>query len=227
MSGEIFVCGHSLGAADAALYALSRVQRGLRVDGLYMFACPRPGDSAIRTYLRPVPLTRSIKNIGDGVTDVPFDVHVKEMGWAYCDTMPFEHIHETPSFADYIADPFFAHHHITHYQNGVHKMPAEGGAIGIDEAVDLVARLYQTIASVDWTWIDPTDGEVWAVQAMPNGARLAIRRGSKTLMGDWLREDFDFTQEEKYGARVSRGFGKGVWPVEAALDAALAMPIAP
>lgn len=214
----VFIAGHSLGASDASLYALSRVKRGLRVDGLYLFACPRPGDAAVRSGLRPVPLIRSIKNIGDGVTDVPMDVHIKEQGWAYCDANPFEHIHEEPSFLDYMTDPFFAHHHIDHYVNGVHKMPAEGGAIGLNEAVDLVARLYDTADG--WTWINPVDGLYWAMMTMPNGARAMIRRGSKTGR-DWFSEDFDFTQEEKYGAHVSRGFGAGVWPVEPQLDDAL------
>ena len=38
MSDEIFIAGHSLGAADAFLYAYSRTMRGLRVDGIYAFA---------------------------------------------------------------------------------------------------------------------------------------------------------------------------------------------
>lgn len=219
MTGEIYCAGHSLGAADAAIYALSRIKRGLRVDGLYLFACPRPGDAALRAGLRPVPLILSVKNIDDGITDVPMDVHVKEQGWAYCDANPFEHIHEKPSFVDFLTDPFFAHHHIQHYVIGTHKLPAVGGAVGSNQAVDQVALLYET--AVGWDWINPVDGLWWGMRRFPNGARLMIRRGSKTGK-DWFNEDFDFAQEERYGARVSRGFGAGVWPVEAALDAALA-----
>ncbi len=220
MTGEVFLAAHSLGAAEVALYALSRVKRGLPVDGLYLFACPRPGDAAVRAGLRPVPLIRSIKNIGDGVTDVPIDAHVKECGLAYCDAMPFEHIHQTPSFIDFLTDPFFAHHHIFHYQKGVHaNLPAEGGAVGVNEAVDEVARLYETTEG--WDWINPVNGLYWACRHFHNGARLMIRRGSKTGK-DWLTQDFNFAQTEMYGARVSLGFWSGVGPIEAQLDAVLA-----
>ena len=43
MTGEIYIGGHSLGAAEAYEYAYSRVKRGLRVDGVYCLAPPRPG----------------------------------------------------------------------------------------------------------------------------------------------------------------------------------------
>ena len=216
----VFIAGHSLGAAEAALYARSRVKRGLRVDGLYMFACPRPGDGRIGADLHGVvPVMRSLKNEGDGVTDVPLDVHVSSLGWDYDDVIPFETFQKPPPLTDFLLDPFFAHHHIAHYVAGTYGLPAGPGAIGVNEAVDQVNRLYDTADG--WTWINPVDGFYWAMWTAPTGAKLMIRRGSKTGR-DWFGQDFDFGQIDVQGAKVSRGFWSGIEPIENELDAALA-----
>jgi predicted alpha/beta hydrolase family esterase len=47
MTGEVFIGGHSLGAARAYEYAYARVVRGLRVDGIFALAPPNPGCAAI------------------------------------------------------------------------------------------------------------------------------------------------------------------------------------
>lgn len=43
----IFYVGHSLAAARAHLAAFGRIRRGMRVDGVYAFAPPNPGDRHI------------------------------------------------------------------------------------------------------------------------------------------------------------------------------------
>jgi len=58
------------------------------------------------------------------------------------------------------------------------------------------------------------------MKIMPSGAKLMIRRGSKTGT-DWLAEDLDFTQIDVFGAKVSRGFWKSVASVQNQLDAQL------
>lgn len=216
--GPIFIGGHSLGAADAALYAYSRVARGLRIDGVYLFACPRPGSDEIGRALRGVPTLASIKNDHDGITGVPFDVHVMAQGWDYGDVAPFDLIRETPSFADFILDPFFSHHHIDLYQAGINRLAPTSAAISLQQAVDECAALYNTDRG--WDWINPVDGLWWAM-VKAGDARLLIRRGSKTGR-DWLKEDFDFGQVDYHGARASRGFLAGVVPIEAELDRVLA-----
>lgn len=218
MSDEVYIAGHSLGGADALLYAYSRVKRGLRVDGVYAFASPRPGNRAIADGLVASGVL-SVQNADDDVTWVPFDAHAGEMGWDYVDGAPFKVIRQPASWSDFLLDPFFCHHHIALYQAGVHaQIAANGYPVGVNEAVDEVARLYDTADG--WNWINPVDGLYWAMQRLPNGARLMIRRGSKTGR-DWLTEDFDFSQTEVYGAKVSKGFWSGVGPVQDKLDQAL------
>ena len=211
-----------MGAADAALYAHSRRVRGLRVDGVYLFACPRPGDGNVAASLSIIreggaPVV-SVQNADDDVTWVPFDAHAGEMGWDYVDAAPFTGIAEPAPWSDFLIDPFFCHHHIALYVAGVHKLAANGAAVGINQAVDEVARLYDTADG--WDWINPVDGLYWACRRFPNGAKLMIRRGSRTGR-DWLTEDFRFDQWDWYGARASVGFCAGIEPVQAALDAEL------
>lgn len=220
MGGKCFIAGHSLGAADAALYAYSRVKRGLRVDGVFLFACPRPGNAVIGANLKnaAIPL-RSIRNLGDGVPDVPLDVHAAQFGWAYANVAPFEMIDEPPSFAAFMADPFFAHHNISLYQMGAHELPQGSLDITLGQAVDEVARLYTD--TTDWNWISTANGLYWSMVRFPNGASLIIRRGSVTGR-DWLGEDFDFNEIGLFDARVSNGFWLGVGPIENELDATVA-----
>jgi Lipase (class 3) len=216
---SVFLGGHSLGASDAALEAYSRVRRGLPLDGLFLFACPRPGDHVVWDTLAAakVPIL-SVVNDQDGVCDVPFDVHVQQLGWSYERAPIAPEIFEAPSFADFLADPFFAHHHIQLYQRGTNKLEAGSLAITNQQAVAQVARLYDP-STAGWDWINTTDGLYWGMVKIGD-ARLMIRRGSKTGT-DWLNEDFDFNEIDLYGAKVSQGFWAGVGPIESELDKAL------
>lgn len=213
MSGEVFIAGHSLGAARAYEYAYSRVMRGLRVDGIYALAPPNPGCAAIGAALAHVPVVTAVKNGRDLVPDVPVDIEL--LGEQYVQPRPFVEIHEPPAPGDV---DFLARWHRTGlYVAGVHKLQATGAAIELAPAADLVARLY--LDADDWDWINPVNGAWWAMRRMPSGARLMIARGSATLL-DWL-DDFDATMVDVMGARMSAGFWAGIEPVQDMLDAQL------
>lgn len=217
MSDEVFIACHSLGAADGELYAKWRRENGLRVDGMYLLASPMPGNAAVGAGLAAdVPVLRSIKNGPDYVTDVPFHIAVADLD--YEQVAPFEAINEPPNVGD--LDVLFRWHHIELYQAGCRKLPDNpAAAVSLADAADQVARLYTDPNG--WDWINPVDGVYWAMKRMPSGAKLMIRRGSKTGM-DWLIEDLDFTMIDVMGARASRGFWAGVDAVKELLDKVLA-----
>jgi pimeloyl-ACP methyl ester carboxylesterase len=210
LSGAVFLAGHSLGAARALLYAWSRLRRGLRVDGVYAFAPPNPGDRFIgETYALggfSHVVKRSFKNRRDLVCDVPVDRLT--LGEEYVQPWPLEEMNEpSPGIGPW------SDHYMQLYWQGAHKLPLTGAAIEPGAAADQVVALYQGLTG--WDWCDPTDGQVWALRNL-NGAKLMIARGSATEL-DWL-DDFDALQTTVMGARVSEGFWRGVAAVQDQLD---------
>ncbi len=211
---RVFIAGHSRGAAEAALYAFSRIKRGLPVDGLYLFESPRPGNQVVRDTLASIEIVRSIKNVGDPVTDVPLDLDLIDED--YEDAAPFTMINEpyTPNLPDWgPVNP----HHIELVQAGCRKLPPTGGAIDLVQAVDATYDLYNMLGH--WDWTHPEDGRYWGMRKFGDNF-LLIARGSVTGK-DWLL-NFEALQIDVLGARVSDGFWAGVAPVET-LDAALAL----
>ena len=212
MTSEVYIGGHSLGAAEAYEYAFSRIRRGLRVDGIYCLAPPRPGDSVLaNTLLASIKVARALKNRRDIVPSVPVDI--EWLGEEYVQPYPFEEIDEKPTTIGLFAD-----HNITLYAAGAQKLKPLGVSVEIGEAATQIARLY--IDDTGWDWINPVNGRFWAMKIMPSGAKLMIRRGSVTVE-DWLM-DFDAIQIPVLGANVSRGFWSGVQPVESVMDQQLA-----
>lgn len=205
----IYIAGHSLGAARAALYAFSRIKRGLPVDGVFLFGCPRPGDAVIRDTLAGVPV-RSVKNGDDPITDVPLDVELLDL--EYLNVRPFEHVSEpyTPNLQDW--GPFNAHH-IELYQEGCKALPDNGTLLG---AVQAVYDLYNLLG--DWKMTHQENGRYWGERKVGND-RFLVARGSTTAY-DWV-EDFRFAQQPVYGAQVSEGFWDGVGPIMELLDGAI------
>lgn len=213
---QVYILGHSLGAARAWLYAWSRIKRGLRVDGVYALASPNPGDSSIGATMETHQsahglIARNLLNGRDFVGDVPVDL--KMLGEEYVQPWKFTEICETPP----MPRKFAAWHSIALYQAGAHKLFPSGGVVEIGQAADIIARLYQTADG--WDWINPVDGAYCAVQGTAAGAKCAIFRGSITPL-DWL-DDFDAIQINVLGSRVSRGFWSGVAAAQDVLDAQL------
>lgn len=211
MTGEVYIAGHSLGAAEAYEYAYSRLKRGLRVDGIYAFAPPQPGDSELAKGLAAVPTIRALRNRRDPVPALPIDI-----AWLdedYVQPRAFEEINEIPS-----GYGLFADHSMSLYLTGAQKLHTRGLPAELGEAAVWVSRLYLDDPA-GWNWINPVDGLYWAMTVLPSGAKLMIRRGSHTA-ADWLM-DFNAIQIPVLGARMSRGFWSGVAPVESLLDAQL------
>jgi hypothetical protein len=217
---KTIITGHSLGAAEAVLYAYDRVYRGLPVDALYLFGCPQPGNAAIAAGISTIPVVRSIQNrVGphfpdyDLVTSVPFEAGPF---LDYAQPHPFELISEAPPPDDKWG--LFRYHHAYLYQNGVRKLPGIGAEGDISTAIDAVQNLYGGVGT--WTVENFVDGRYWGVRRLFDGSRLLVFRGSATLR-DWLH-DFTFEQISLHGARVSAGFWSGPSQSGGALDAALA-----
>jgi pimeloyl-ACP methyl ester carboxylesterase len=209
----IYLAGHSLGAAHAALAAFSRLKRGLRVDGIYLFGCPQPGDKTIGRVLSTISVT-SLKNRRDPITALPADLEL--LGEEYVPVAPFLSVDQSPP----PIDPWglFADHHSELYAAAALQLPATPALVSISDAAAAVLNLYYETGL--WSWTHFIDGQYWAVRSFPDGAKLAVARGSTTNL-DWL-QDLDFNQTTMHGARVSQGFWAGVAPVEAELDQVLA-----
>jgi pimeloyl-ACP methyl ester carboxylesterase len=210
MTGEVYIGGHSLGAAEAYEYAYSRLKRGLRVDGIYCLAPPQPGDSVLAAGLAGVPVVRALHNRRDIVTSVPIDL--KWLGEEYVQPRPLEQIDEKPA-----SPGLFKDHSVLLYAAGAQKLPPLGVSVEIGPAAAEIARLY--VDATGWDWISAVDGLYWAMKVMPSGAKLMIRRGTASVH-DWL-DDFDAIMIQVMGARVSRGFWAGVESIQLELDAQL------
>ena len=217
MTGEVYIGGHSLGAARAFLYAYSRIKRGLRVDGIYALASPHPGDKAIGQILFAAranfQAVRSLKNRRDFVLRVPEPIAF--IGEEYYQSWQLDEINETVDMS-FGLDP---DHHIANYVAGAHKVPDNpSAAIKLGDAADQIERLYTD--ATNWDWINAANGAYSSMKVMPSGARLAIFRGTASFL-EWL-QDFDAVQETVLGAKVSTGFWSGVAAVQDQLDAQLA-----
>lgn len=210
----MFIGGHSLGASRGVAYAYARVVRGLPVDGIYVFGCPRPGNRVIPNALINTPIFRSIKNRRDLVTCVPVDLEF--LNEEYVDAKKFEETNEAAPPNDRWGP--FKDHHIQLYQKGCRTLPAiDGAALSLIDAVDAVADLYEA-SSTHWDWLNAEDGRYWGMRDYPD-ARFLVARGSTTAL-DWV-DDFDATEIDVLGARISAGFWAGVGPIMDRLDAAL------
>jgi hypothetical protein len=215
----VFIGGHSLGGARAPAYAYSRIKRGLRVDGIYMLAPPKPGNHTIAQTLFSARArfqqVRSLWNGRDYVPALPIDLEL--LNEEYLPVWQSDEVYEPPAPGTPIdLDPW---HNIALYQAGARKIPDNPGvAIPLAAAADEIARLYDDVTG--WDWINPVDGAYWAMKIFPSGAKLMIPRGTKTAR-EWL-QDFDAVQIDVMGARMARGFWAGVAAVQDALDAQLA-----
>lgn len=210
MSPPLYITGHSLGAARAALYAFSRVKRGLPVAGVYLFGCPNPGDRHIGLTLSSVPV-QSYRNRRDLVTDVPVDLDF--LNEEYVKPAPVAAFNEKAPSGD--SWGVFSDHHSELYLAGAEKLTAPAIVTPAEAALAIIG-LYN--GAGDWSWSHLVDGQYWAMRTTASGARILVARGSTTLL-DWIH-DFDALQTDVYGARVSEGFWAGVGPIEAVLDGA-------
>ena len=214
----IFIAGHSLGAARAWEYAYSRLFRGLRVDGVYALAPPRPGNHMISVEISAHSerlSLRSLWNLRDIVPAVPIDLEL--LNEEFEQPWPTVEITEPPTDPKYIdIDP---DHNISLYVAGAKKIPDDAGvAITLGDAADQIQRLYQTTDG--WDWINAVSGSYFGMKVMPNGAKLMMPRGTITAK-EWLM-DFDAIQIDVLNARMSRGFWSGIAAVQDELDAQLA-----
>lgn len=67
---SIYITGHSLGAAHAAILGGLLVSLGIKPAKIVLFGCPRPGGEKLKYLLSGVAIS-SYKNRYDPVTDVP------------------------------------------------------------------------------------------------------------------------------------------------------------
>ena len=113
------ICGHSLGAARALIFAGYMVAAGLNPAAAITFGTPRPGFQKLTDILAPLSV-RSYKNRFDPVCDVPAPI------------LPdFPYIHPRAQIKVDAAPPIdefglFADHHIELYVNGVDKLIGGG-----------------------------------------------------------------------------------------------------
>lgn len=115
---RVVVVGHSLGAAEAALFAGLRTAAGHPPEHVYLYGCPRPGMQKLCDVLAPVPIT-SRKNLTDPVTDVPLDIPLLD---------PFVHVRPQIEMAEQPApgdNGFFREHHMNLYFAGVKALAAK------------------------------------------------------------------------------------------------------
>lgn len=70
---NIYVTGHSLGAAVATVTTALLVKKGIKVHGLVTLGSPRVGFSGLKKILKPVPKYRFVRK-GDSIAKVPFFV---------------------------------------------------------------------------------------------------------------------------------------------------------
>lgn len=108
------VCGHSLGAARAVIYAGLLTQR-LHDEPMKvaLFGCPRPGAADLAKACENLKIT-SYKNRNDPVTDVPLPLPDLD----YQQVRPFIHV---DGLVDTSLPAPFEDHHVVNYIKGIEK----------------------------------------------------------------------------------------------------------
>lgn len=205
---KVFITGHSLGAARAVLYAYYRIINNLPVDGLYLFGCPNPGNSALGKALSIVP-TISFKNRRDLITDVPVDLQF--VGEEYVQIAPFTEINQPAKFGDIWG--IFSDHHSELYQAGVNKLIWKNLSVTPTNAINAIVDQYNLKGK--WIWENTNDGEYCGIEDYTD-SKLVVFRGTTTAL-DWVN-DFDATEMHLYDAKVSQGFWQQVYPIKQELD---------
>jgi hypothetical protein len=106
------VCGHSLGATRAAIYAgLLAARLHDEPQKVALFGCPRPGGHDLVKACENLNIT-SYKNRNDPVTDVPLPLP----------DLPYEQVRPfiaIDGMVDYSLPPPFHDHHIINYIKGI------------------------------------------------------------------------------------------------------------
>ena len=87
LSGNLFLAGHSLGAAHACLMAALLGASGIAVQELTLFGCPRPGFTQLGEWVRKN--VRTIRSYRNGSDPVPL---VPALLWFYKPVVPPEQI---------------------------------------------------------------------------------------------------------------------------------------
>jgi len=106
--------GHSLGAAEASIYAGILAVRQVPVSAVYLFGCPRPGYEQLQTIVNKwVPTKESWRNAGDPVPLLPAPIPIV---LPYCWAIQPGMFNEPYAPSD--ADDLFRSHHINLYQTG-------------------------------------------------------------------------------------------------------------
>src|ERR1019366_1400307 len=148
MDSPIYIAGHSLGGAETWQYAFSRLKRGLRVDGVYAFASPMPGDNYIGELFAASPgvIFQSVRNNRDPVPGLP--INLKTFHERYEQPIKFTEIiepgapSENPNLIARWFENHFADHHIDLYIAGVSKLKSIDAPVSIVEAAQACADLY-------------------------------------------------------------------------------------
>jgi hypothetical protein len=117
----LWITGHSLGAAHAALHAALLTKLGRQIERVVLFGCPRPGYADLRTRLEPVNIHSYRNQCPEGhdlVTDVPV--------WDgsclyYVDVRAFTTVAVSPPTKIDAWGPL-AYHHLWMYLTGVAAM---------------------------------------------------------------------------------------------------------
>ncbi|MFZ0271014.1 MAG: hypothetical protein WAL34_04105 [Acidobacteriaceae bacterium] len=109
------ICGHSLGAAHAWLFAGLLARAGNNPSRIAVFGSPRPGCQQLRDILTPISKS-SYRNGNDPVTDVP----VFLPGFPYVEPCDFTQLDVPPATHDLLHD-----HHIEQYVAGVEALAGE------------------------------------------------------------------------------------------------------
>lgn len=208
---KLFVAGHSLGAARAAIYAYYRLSQTLHVDGLYLFGCPNPGNRLIGKKLSSIPVL-SYKNRRDLVTNIP--VNIEFLNEEYVPVSPFLELNERAPKGD--SWGIFSDHHSELYQKGINRLSGTWTSnltITPIDAINAVVDMYNHTGT--WSWTHFVNGEYCGIRNI-NGDKLVVFRGSTTAL-DWTN-DIEVLQTTAYGARMSQGFLEGVTPVIPQMD---------
>lgn len=115
----LWIVGHSLGAAHAALHAALLLKQGCKaIERVVLFGCPRPGYAPLRDLLKPLDIHSYRNQCPEGhdlVTDLPV---YDGSGLFYVDVRPFTTVGVAPPQRIDAWGPF-AYHHLWMYLTGV------------------------------------------------------------------------------------------------------------